>query len=48
MSFFKGKAAKWIDTIVIGAGLTYLGAPAALVTGLSNWGGEQVEHMVTD
>ncbi|WP_417537318.1 hypothetical protein [Marinomonas sp.] len=48
MKFFKGKAAKWAATLIIGVGLTYMGVPPALVTSMSTWGGDQVGQMVTD
>ena len=48
MKLFKGKAAKWAATFVIGVGLTYIGVPPALVASFSQWGGDQVEQMIDE
>ncbi|WP_394183353.1 hypothetical protein [Marinomonas posidonica] len=46
MKFFKGKAAKWIATTVIGGALLYIGVPPHLATPLANWGGEQAQELI--
>jgi len=46
MKFFKGKAAKWIATTMLGGALLYIGVPPHLATPLANWGGEQAQELI--
>ncbi len=46
MKLFKGKAAKWMATTLIGGVLIYAGVPPHIATALANWGGEQAQELV--
>lgn len=48
MNFFKGKAAKWMATTLIGGALLFIGVPPQIATPLANWGGDQVEEIVAE